>query len=67
MTSTAAHKPFTITAVGFLVLVAAVHLVRVFAGWEVQVNGMAVPVWISAPAAVVIAGLAVMVWRESRG
>src|SRR6185312_15503157 len=34
-----AVKPFTTVAVVFLALIAAVHLLRLFAGWEVTVVG----------------------------
>jgi hypothetical protein len=50
---------------GVLVLIALVHLVRLFTGWEVVVNGFVVPVWWSAPILVIFAGLAFLVWREA--
>ena len=59
-------KPFTTIAVVIFALVAVVHLHRLFAGWEAIVNGIAIPLWASAVALVVAAGLAVMLWRESR-
>ena len=58
----------TITASGLgvvVVLIALVHLVRLFTGWEVVVNGFVVPVWWSAPIVVIFAGLAFLVWREA--
>ena len=60
-----AVKPFILTAVLVLVLIALVHLVRLFTGWEVVVNGFVVPVWWSAPILVIFAGLAFLVWREA--
>jgi hypothetical protein len=60
-----AVKPFILTAVVVLVLIALVHLVRLFTGWEVVVNGFVVPVWWSAPILVIFAGLAFLVWREA--
>mgnify|MGYP001064893045 CR=1 FL=1 len=60
-------KPFTLTAVVVLALVALVHLFRLFAGWSVVVTGFAVPLWWSAPIVVIFAGLALLVWREARG
>jgi len=60
-------KPFTLTAVAVLVLIALVHLCRLFTGWGVVVNGFAIPVWWSAPILVIFAGLALLVWREARG
>jgi len=58
-------KPFTLTAVIVLALIALVHLVRLFLGWDVVVTGFAVPLWRSAPVAVIFAGLSWLVWRES--
>ena len=59
-------KPFTTIAVAFLTLIAVVHLLRLFAGWEVVVVGFSIPVWWSAIGLVVAGGLALMVWREAR-
>jgi hypothetical protein len=58
-------KPFTTIAVAFLALIAVVHLLRLFAGWEVIVTGFVIPVWWSAFGLVVAGGLALMVWREA--
>ena len=59
-------KPFTTVATFFLGLVSALQLVRSLQRWEVMVNGVSIPVWVSGIACVVVGGLAVMVWRESR-
>ena len=59
-------KPFTITAVVFFSLIALLQSLRFILGWEVTVNGVSVPVWLSAVAFVIAVGLAVMVWRETR-
>jgi hypothetical protein len=59
-------KPFTLVAVVVLTLVAIVQLVRIALGWEVSVNGVIIPVWVSGIAVVVAGGLAFMLWRESR-
>ena len=58
-------KPFTTVAVVLLALIAVLQLLRFILGWEVTVNGLSVPVWLSAIAFVITAGLAVMVWREA--
>ena len=50
----------------FLFLVAAVHLVRLFTGFEVMIAGNLVPVWVSAPGALVFGALGFLVFRESR-
>ena len=62
-----AMKPFTLTAVVVLALIALVHLLRLFTGWDVVVTGFAVPVWWSAPVVGIFAGLAFLVWREAEG
>ena len=59
-------KPFTTVAVVFLALIAVVHLLRLFAGWEVTVVGFVIPVWWSGLGFLIAGGLALMVWRESR-
>lgn len=59
-------KPFTTIAVALLAVMAIVHLVRLFVGWEIVVTGFVVPVWWSAIGLVVAGGLALMVWREAR-
>lgn len=58
-------KRFTSITVVFLGLLALLQLARLMLGWEVVVNGVDIPVWASAIAAVIAAGLALMLWRES--
>ena len=58
-------KPFTTVAVVVFTLVALLQLIRALSGWEVTVNGIAIPIWASAIAFVVAAALAVMLWREA--
>jgi len=60
-------KPFTTIAVVVFSVVAIVHLLRLFMGWEVIVTGFVIPVWWSAFGLVIAGGLAIMVWREARG
>lgn len=59
-------KPFTTMSVVLLALIAALQLLRFILGWQVTVNGLILPVWLSAIAFVITAGLAFMVWRETR-
>jgi hypothetical protein len=59
-------RPFTIIAVALFSLIALLQLLRFILGWEVTVNGLSVPVWASGVAFVIAAGLAVMVWWETR-
>jgi hypothetical protein len=58
-------KPFTLTAIVVLAFIAVVHALRLAAGWPISINGFAVPVWWSAPAVIVFAGLAFLLWREA--
>jgi hypothetical protein len=57
-------KPFTTLAVVVFSLVALLQVLRAIAGWEVTVNGFAIPIWASVIAFVVAAALATMLWRE---
>jgi ABC-type spermidine/putrescine transport system permease subunit II len=59
-------KPFTIVAIVVFTLVALAQLLRVALGWEVTVNGIFIPFWVSVIACVIGATLAVMLWREKR-
>jgi len=59
-------KPFTTVAVIVFTLMGFIHLLRLFFGWEVSINGMILPVWISAPGLFIASGLALMLRRESR-
>lgn len=59
-------KPFTGIAIGIFSLIALAHLLRLISGWEVTVNGLSVPIWVSGIAFVVVGGLAAMVWLEAR-
>lgn len=59
-------KPFTVIAIVVLSLNAILQLTRFILGWEVLVNGVTIPVWVSGIAFVIAGGLAVMLWRESR-
>jgi hypothetical protein len=58
-------KPFTTIAIFLFALIALLQLLRFALGWEVVVNGMTVPVWLSGIAFALFGGVAVMVWRET--
>ena len=60
------NKPFTLFAVVVFSLVSLLQLLRLLLGWDITINGIAIPLWASGVAFVVAAGLAVMVWRERR-
>ena len=57
-------KLFTAIAVVFLAAIAVVHLLRLFAGWEVSIVGFIIPIWWSTVGLIIPGGLAFMVWRE---
>ena len=59
-------KPVTMAAIFLFALIALLQLLRFVLAWEVTVNGLIVPVWASAIAFVVAAGLAMMLWREAK-
>lgn len=58
-------KPFTTIAIVLLALIAIMQLTRFVQGWEVIINGVSIPTWVSGLAFVVAGGLAAMLWRES--
>ena len=60
------NKPFTLVAVVILSLVSLLQLLRLLLGWAVTIDGVAIPLWASAIALVVAAGLVALVWRELR-
>ena len=51
-------KPSVIVAVVFLLLVSAVHLLRLILQWKVTVNTVEIPMWASTVACIVTAVLA---------
>jgi hypothetical protein len=59
-------KPFTTIAIIVFSLIAFMHLLRLFFVWEVTINGMIVPAWLSVLGFLLSSGLALMLWRESR-
>ncbi len=59
-------RPFTTIAAICFGVVALLQLVRFILNWEVTVNGLIVPVWVSGIAFLIAAALAVMLWREAR-
>ena len=59
-------KPFTTLAVVLLALIALAQATRFLLGWEVTIDGIVVPVWLSGIAVVIVGGIAAMLWRESR-
>jgi len=61
-------KPFTIIAIVIFLAMSVIHVLRLIYGWEVILNGIHIPVWMSSIVAVVLGGVAYGLWREvSRG
>ena len=58
-------KPFTTIASVFFTIVAILHLLRLLQGWEIIVDGMHIPMWVSVLGCVIPAILAFMLWREA--
>jgi hypothetical protein len=59
-------KPFTTIAVAVFSLIAVVHLLRLFFHWQVTINGMPVPIWVSIPGFIITGVLAIMLWQEAK-
>ena len=59
-------KTFTVLSIIIFSLIAILQLIRFVLGWEVSVNGVSIPVWVSGMAFIVSGGLAIMLWRENR-
>ncbi|MEO8417972.1 MAG: hypothetical protein ABI475_04520 [Methylophilaceae bacterium] len=57
-------KPFTLLAIAVFVLMALMHVLRLFLGWDVSFNGMLVPLWASVLGFLIAGGLAFGLWRE---
>ncbi len=58
-------KPFTNVAVVVFAVISLMHLLRLFFGWDITVNGWLVPIWFSVPGFLITVGLALMLRRES--
>ena len=59
-------KPFTTLAIAVFTIVAVLHLLRIFMGWEVVVSGTVIPMLASYLGLLIAGGLALLLWRESR-
>ncbi len=58
-------KPFTKVTIFVLALVSVMHVLRLFLGWEVKINGILIPLWVSIFGFIISGVLAFMVWYES--
>ena len=53
-------------AILLFTLVAIAHLVRLFYGMDVTVDGWSVPPWVSMVGVIVPAAIVFLLWRESK-
>jgi membrane protein implicated in regulation of membrane protease activity len=58
-------KPFTTIALVIFSFIACAHLLRIIFCAEVIVNGISIPLWVSAVASIIFGVLAYMLWREN--
>ena len=61
-----AVRPFTFLAVLLLAVVSVFQLARFVLGWPVSINGLDIPVWVSAVVGALTLLLAVMLAREAQ-
>ena len=59
-------KPAKTIAVIFLLLVSIAHLLRLIFQVKITANAVELPMWLSIPAAVFTAALAVWLWTENK-
>jgi hypothetical protein len=60
-------KPFTWIAAAIFAVMAIVHIIRLFTGFQIVVGNHSIPMWVSYVAIVVTAFLSWMLCREARG
>lgn len=59
-------KPFTTIAIAVFGLIAFMHILRLVLGWEVTVNTVIIPMWVSVLGLVIAGGLAWLLWLEDK-
>ena len=59
-------KPATTVTVIFLLIVSIAHLLRLILQVKITTNLFDVPMWMSAPARIVTAALAIWLWMENK-
>ncbi len=59
-------KPFTTIAVVVFSIIAVLHLLRLFFHWQITINGVIIPVWVSIPGFIITGVLAIMLRREAK-
>ncbi|HUL01076.1 MAG TPA: hypothetical protein VLX29_09490 [Nitrospirota bacterium] len=59
-------KPFTFIAAIVFGCIAVFHLVRIASHWQVSINGVIIPQWLSIPGCLVTGFLSCMLLYEAR-
>ena len=59
-------KPVHAVTIAFLGIVVVAHALRLIFRWDLVINRVTIAMWPSALAIVIVLGLAVGLWRESR-
>ena len=60
------QKTFTAVAVVIFLLIAVLHGLRLIYGWEAEIGGLVMPLWLSGAALVIAAALAYQGFRLIR-
>jgi hypothetical protein len=58
-------KLFTNFAIAIFILIAVMHLMRLVFGWEVTINDLVIPMWVSVMGLLLAGALAYFLWREA--
>jgi hypothetical protein len=59
-------KPFATIAIALFGLIAFMHILRLVLGWEVTVNTVIIPMWVSVLGLFIAGGLAWLLWLENK-
>ncbi len=59
-------KPFTTLAIAIFSLICLAHILRLVYGLTITIGGWVVPLWVSAPGAIISGGLAYLLRKEMR-
>ena len=59
-------RPFTTIVALLFAIICAAHVIRLCLGWDITLNGIHIPLWLSGIAMIITGGLSFMLLRESR-
>lgn len=57
---------FTAIAAAVFAIISLMHLLRIILCWEVTVNSVVIPQWLSIIGFIIAGGLSFMLWKEGR-